>query len=276
MSHAAAFHNGAYIGKVKIDNCGNSDQVGYALNALTKHIVRLAESFQHGRPLAHDLQQPIVGNDYQRIHALLELVDAQIRILHALLSFKEEGLCHHSDRQAAELPGNIRHDWSRTRSSAAPHAGCNKNQVRPLQRRGDLFTAFLGSTTADIRHSTGAQAFGQFFADLDLDASLGLSESLPVRIDRNKFNTPQVSFHHAVHRIVSAAAAADNLYGSKACFLFHLELQHILVLLAINVYKVRKACQPPNRLLKNAFSPRPALAAVIVSIVISSTPNALV
>ena len=55
MRHAAGLHHGLYVRKVQIDQRRHSDQIADALNALTQHIVRNAEGFQHGRTLADHL-----------------------------------------------------------------------------------------------------------------------------------------------------------------------------------------------------------------------------
>ena len=74
----------------------------------------------------------------------------------------------------------------------------------------------------------GTEALRQFFADLDLYLGIGLTQCLPVGIHRDKINAAQPGVHHPVHGVVSAAAASDDLDGSKVALLFVLEFNHVL------------------------------------------------
>ncbi len=51
----------------------------------------------------------------------------------------------------------------------------------------------------------------QLVADLDLICGAGTGQDLLVRVHRNKFHTLRSSLHHAVDRVVAAAAHADDL-----------------------------------------------------------------
>ena len=227
MGHAAGFHHRAHIGKVQVDHRRHGDQIGNALNTLTQHVVRLAEGFQHRGALANHLQQAIIGDHYQRIHALLQLVDAKLCVLHALLALKEEGLGHNGNGKAAQLAGDFCHHRGRARAGAAAHTGGNKHQIGALERAGDFLAAFLSGTAADIGHSARTQTLGQLLADLNLGTGLAQTQRLTIGINGDEIHAAQPGVHHAVDSIVAAAAAADYFNRSKALILLiHLEFQH--------------------------------------------------
>ena len=228
MGHTAGFHHRLYVGKVQIDHCGYRDQVADALNALPEHIIGNAEGFQHRCSFVDYLKQTVIGNDNKRIHMLLQLRNAGIRILHALFSFEVEGFGHNSDRQCSQIPCDFRHNGSSAGTGSAAHACRNEDQVGTLQRLCDFFTAFLCRAPSHFGNSSGSQAFCQLFADLDLHLRVGQVQRLAVCIDGNEFHSPQSGIHHAVYGVVSAAAAAYDLNGSEGILGFILKFDHDL------------------------------------------------
>ena len=227
MRHAAGLHHRFHVSKVQIDECRHSNQVADALNALTKHIIRNAEGFQHGGSLADHLQQTIVGDHHQGIHPLLQISNAHFRILHALLAFKGKRLGYHGNGQCTDVPGNLCHDRCCAGAGAAAHACGDEDQVRAFQCLSDFFPALFRCPATHFRYCACAQSLGQLFADLDLRLCIGKCQCLTICIDRNKLYPSESGVHHAVHRIVAAAAAANNLDRSKAGLVILLKLDHV-------------------------------------------------
>ena len=60
MRNAAVLHDRTHVRKVQIDQAGNDDQIGNALDALIQNVVRHLERFDHRRALADDLKQFVV------------------------------------------------------------------------------------------------------------------------------------------------------------------------------------------------------------------------
>ena len=228
MGHSAGFHNRLHVREVQVDHRRHRDQVADALDALAQYVVCNTESFQHGGSLVDHLQQPVIRNHNQRVHMLLQLVNAGFGILHALFAFKIEGLGNHRDGQRAQVPRDFRNDRGRAGAGAAAHTGGDEHQVRAFQGGSDFLPAFLRRAAAHLRNRARAQALGQLFADLDLDLCVGLAQRLPVGIHGDEFDTAQTRIHHAVHSVVSAAAAADDLDGSESVLFFVLEFDHVL------------------------------------------------
>ena len=159
---------------------------------------------------------------------LLQLVDTGLGILHPLFAFEVEGLCNDSDGQGAQVPRDLRHDGRRAGAGSAAHTGGDEYKIRAFQRRGNLFPALFRGTAAHLRNRAGAKALGQLFADLDLNLRSGLVQCLLVGVDGDEFDAAKACVHHPVDRVVSAAAASDDLDGSKGVLFFVLEFDHVI------------------------------------------------
>ena len=69
---AGVLHDRAHVGEVEVDQAGDRDQVGDALDALAQHVVGLAEGVEHrGAPL-DDREQLLVGDHDQRVDDLAQ------------------------------------------------------------------------------------------------------------------------------------------------------------------------------------------------------------
>ena len=105
---------------------------------------------------------------------------------------------------------DTRHDGCSARSGATAHAGSHKHHICPCQCLFDLIQGFLGRACADLRVGTGAKAAGDLFADDHLNGGIGFTQSLTVGVDSHKLHTADICRDHAIHRIVAAAAHADD------------------------------------------------------------------
>ena len=57
---AGVLHDRAHVGEVEVDQAGDRDQVGDALDALAQDVVGLAERVEDARAALDDRQQPLV------------------------------------------------------------------------------------------------------------------------------------------------------------------------------------------------------------------------
>ena len=97
MGNALILHDGLHVGKVKVDQSRDADQVGDALNGLLQHLVRHLEGVRHGGAAVDDLKQLIIRDDDQGVHVFAQAFDAVQRVLHAYLALKTERLGHDAD-----------------------------------------------------------------------------------------------------------------------------------------------------------------------------------
>ena len=69
-----------HIGEVQVDQAGNRDQVGDALDTFPQDVVGHLEGVHHAGALLGHLQEPVVGDDDQGVHVLLEALDALLGV----------------------------------------------------------------------------------------------------------------------------------------------------------------------------------------------------
>ena len=211
VSHTCVLHNGRHVGKVQIDEAGVADQVGNGLHCLTQHIVGDLKGVGKGDLLVRGVLQPLVGDDDQRVHLILQLGNAALRLLHPAAALKAKGLGDHGHGENIHLLGDLRHNGCAASAGAAAHAGGDEHHIGVLQRFGDLVPALLSGLAAHLGVGAGALTVGQLFADLDLICSTGNIQCLLICIHGHELHTLGAGADHAVDHVVAAAAYADYL-----------------------------------------------------------------
>ncbi len=120
---ARVAHDRADVGEVEVDEAGNRDQVGDALHALAEHVVgKLERVDDRGAPLDH-LEQAVVLDHDQRVHAVTELGDPLFRLFRADAALEGERLRDHADGQRADLLAELGKRRRAARARATPLAG---------------------------------------------------------------------------------------------------------------------------------------------------------
>ena len=160
-SHAR--HDGFHVGEIAVDDAGNGDDVGNSLHRLAQNVVGHAERFEESGVLRHR-QQPLVGDDDERIHRFDELGQAFFRLLQAPLAFERERFGHDGHRERAHFAGQRGDDRRRARAGASAQAGGDKNHVGAFQRLDDLVGILQRALAADFRIGARAQSVGQLHA----------------------------------------------------------------------------------------------------------------
>ncbi len=80
----------ANVCKVEVDKFGICDNVAYALNALTKHVVRDFERAFEGNVLVKHFDEFLVGDNQKRIDEVFEVFDAFFGVFHTLRTLEVE------------------------------------------------------------------------------------------------------------------------------------------------------------------------------------------
>ncbi len=70
----------------------------------------------------------------------------------------------------------------------------------------------LGRLPADLRIRAGAEAAGEFTADVELDVGVAHEQSLGVGVDRDELDALETDLDHAVDGVHTATADPDDLY----------------------------------------------------------------
>ena len=107
---AGVAHDRAHVGEVEVDEPGHGDQVGDALDALAEDVVGHPERVDDRGLLLDDLEQPVVLDHDQRVDAVAEVLDAQLRLLRALPPSKTNGFVTTPTVSALELARELGDD----------------------------------------------------------------------------------------------------------------------------------------------------------------------
>ena len=211
MSKAGVTHNGGHIGEVEVDQTGNNDQVGDALDALTQHIVGDQEGVLQRDALVGNVLQSFVRDDDQRVNTGGELGDTLLGLRHALLAFKGEGFGDNGDGEDAHILRDLCDDGSSAGTGAAAHTGSDKDHVGVLEDRGDLLAVLLSGSLTDLGLGAGALAAGRLLADLYLLLRLREAQDMLVGVHCDELDVLDVHLDHTIDGVAAAAADADYL-----------------------------------------------------------------
>ena len=204
-------HDRLDVGEVEVDQARGGDQVGDAGDALQEHLVGGLEGVEHRDVAVGDRQQPVVGDDDQRVDLLAQLVDAGLGGVGPAAALEAERPGHDADGQRAERPGDARHDRCATGAGAAALARGDEDHVGPLEDLLDLRRVVLGGLAADLGVGAGAEAAGELAPDVELDVGVGHQQGLGVGVDRDELDALEADLDHPVDRVDAAAADADDL-----------------------------------------------------------------
>ena len=209
---AGVLHDRAHVGEVEVDQAGDRDQVGDALDALAQHVVGLAERVEDARAALDDREQPLVRDHDQRVDHLAQAVDALLRLARALRALELERARDDADGQRADLVlGDLGDHRRGARAGAAALAGGDEHHVRALERLLDVVARLGRRALPDLRVGAGAQALGELVADVQLDVGVRHLERLVVGVAGDELDAGETGVDHPVHGIGSTAADTDDL-----------------------------------------------------------------
>ena len=207
---ARAGHDRAHVGEVEVDQPRQRDQVRDALDALAQDVVGDAERLDHrGVALEHG-EQPVVGDDDQRVDLVGERRDSGLGLHAAPRALELERAGDDPDRQRAELAGDLGDDRSGTGAGPAARAGRDEDHVRPSQQRLDAVVLLARGLAAEIGVRARAEAAGHRIADVQGLVGRGLLQRLQVGVDRDELDALDLGLDHAVDGVDAGAADADH------------------------------------------------------------------
>ena len=204
-------HDRPHVGEVEVDEAGDGDQVGDALDSLPEHVVGHAERVDDRGLLLDHLQQAVVLDHDQRLEPVAQALDSLLCLLRALPALEVERLRDDADRERSELAAELGDDRRAARAGAAALAGGDEDHVRALERLLQLVAALLRGGETDCGIRACAEAAGGGRADVDLDVGVADHQRLGVRVHRDELDAGQPGVHHPVDGVRAAAADADDL-----------------------------------------------------------------
>ena len=94
-------------------------------------------------------------------------------------------------------------------SGTAAHTTGNEYHVCTLHGLSELFGAFFGCLTANLRLCTCTKSFCYFFTDLNCVRCFAKLQCLLIGIDTNKFYTCDCFINHSIHSVIACTAHTD-------------------------------------------------------------------
>ena len=158
---ARVAHDRPHVGEVEVDEAGDRDQVGDALDSLAQDVVGHPERVDDRGVLVDHLEQPVVLDHDQRVDVLAQVADTQLRLLGALAAFEGERPRDDADGDRLELARELGDSGCRARAGAATFAGGHEHHVRALQRLLQLVAALMGGGPPDLGIRARAEPAGR-------------------------------------------------------------------------------------------------------------------
>ncbi len=204
-------HHRLHVGEVEVDQTRGRDQVGDAGDTLQQHLVGRSERVEHADLAVGDRQQPVVGDDDERVDLVAQLVDAGLGRVGPPTALEAEGTGDHADRQGTQRTGDPGDDRRAAGARPPALAGGDEDHVRALEHLLDLLGVLLGRPAADLGVGAGAQPPGELAPDVELDVGITHQQRLRVGVDGDELDALEPDLDHAVDGVDTAAADADDL-----------------------------------------------------------------
>ena len=204
-------HDRLDVGEVEVDQARRGDEVGDARDTLVQHLVGLAEGVQQAHVGVADGEQPVVGDDDERVDLVAQRLDAVVGLGGAVATLEGERPGDDADGQRSQRAGDARDHRSAAGARAATFAGGHEDHVGALDGRLDLLGVVLGGTLADVGIGAGAETTGGVTTDVELDVGVAHQQRLRVGVDRDELDALEADLDHPVHGVDAAAADADDL-----------------------------------------------------------------
>src|SRR5665647_2854996 len=99
---AGVLHDGAHVGEVEVDQTGDRDEVGDALDAVAEDVVGVLERLDDTGVAFHHLQEAVVGDADDRVGDVPEGIDALQGLAQAAIALEAERLGDDGDAHAAD------------------------------------------------------------------------------------------------------------------------------------------------------------------------------
>ena len=97
------------------------------------------------------MQQTLVRDRDDRVHALAQLAQTLLRLIHPALALEMERFGHDRDRQRVQLGSKTSDDRRCARARAAAETSSDEDHVRAFQGFDDLLCVFERGVAPDFR-----------------------------------------------------------------------------------------------------------------------------
>ena len=215
-------HDRAHVGEVEVDQAGDGDQVGDALDALAQDVVGLAERVEDARAALDHREQLLVGDHDQRVHHLAQAVDALLRLTRALRALEGERPRDDADRQSSYFVLGDLGDHGAAPVPVPPPSPAVTNTMSAPLRASLMSSRDSAAAPCPIcGFAPAPRPLVRLRADVQLEVGVGHLERLGVRVRGDELHAGQAGVDHPVDGIGSTAADADDLDDCEITAGFH-------------------------------------------------------
>ena len=215
-------HDRPDVGEVEVDQAGDRDQVGDALDALAQHVVGLAERVEDARAALDHREQLLVGDHDQRVHHLAQAVDPLLRLARRCEPSKANGRV---TTPTVSAPISFLAISAITGAAPVP-------VPPPSPAVTNTMSAPLSASLMSSRVSAAApwpicglapapRPFVSGGADVQLEVGVRHLQRLGVGVGRDELHAGQPGVDHPVHGVGAAAADADDFDHCEITAGFH-------------------------------------------------------
>ncbi len=156
------------------------------------------------------MEQPVVGDDDERVALVAEILYSGDRLRLAPLAFEGERTGDDADGQRAELAGDVGDDGRAAGAGAAAFAAGDEHHVGALEDLFDLVAVILAGLRADLRVGPGAEAASELAADVELDVGVAHQQCLRVGVDGDELDAFESRLDHPIDSIDAAASDSND------------------------------------------------------------------
>src|SRR5918997_821188 len=162
-------------------------------------------------PMSGDLEEPVVRDDDQGVHVLLEALDPLLGVRRTPPTLECERPRDDADGQGAGVAGDLGDHGGRAGPGAAALAGGDEDHVGAAQGLLDLGLVLLGGLHPDLRVGAGPEAARDLLPYMDLLVRVAHLQGLRVGVDRYELDPLQPRVDHAVDGVGPPAANTHDL-----------------------------------------------------------------
>ncbi len=175
-----------------------------------KYLVSELEGAVNAGLLVAELQQAVIGNDYQGINFIHQGKDTIFRNLGTMSAFKGKGSGNHANGQGTGPFGQLSDYRRRPRSSATTHTGGNEDHVSTSNNLLKFVATFFSCFPTDDMVATSTEASGATFANLNTHSGFRNCQMLSISIHGDKFHPANLLADHSGNCITAGTATANN------------------------------------------------------------------
>ena len=215
-------HDGTHVGEVHVDETRYSNQVCNTLHTIVQHLVGGPEGLHHGEVGRVKLQQPVIGDDDERVAHLPQGFDALQRLPGALLPLKIKRPRDDAHGERTHLLGDGSHHGGGTGAGTTTLTSGDEHHVGTLEGFFDFAFVVFRRLPTHLGVGTGAETTSGLPTNIEFDVSVGEHEGLRIGVHGNELDAFQALFNHAVHRVDATTANTDNFkYGEEVILGVH-------------------------------------------------------